>query len=56
MDLGDADRLLRYIVMGLPKSEVPVVWTPESSAMWDRLSAEVVEIKAKGWEVDLSID
>lgn len=55
MDLDDADRLLRYIVAGLPKTEVPIAWTRESSRMWDRLSAEVAEIRAKGWEVDLSI-
>ena len=50
------DRMLRYIVLGIPKEEVPIEWTSEKSAMWDRLSAEVAEIHAKGMQVELTLD
>ncbi|MGY9024237.1 MAG: hypothetical protein ACKVHY_04335 [Candidatus Nanopelagicales bacterium] len=57
MTNGDqVDRMLRYIVLGIPKEEVPIEWTSEKSAMWDRLSAEVAEIHAKGMQVELTLD
>ena len=57
MTNGDqVDRMLRYIVLGIPKEEVPIEWTSEKSAMWDRLSAEVAEIHAKDMQVELTLD
>jgi len=50
------DRMLRYIVMGVPKSEVPIEWTPELDGIWDRLSVQVEEIHAQGRQVDLDMD
>jgi len=50
------DRMLRYIVMGVSKSEVPIEWTPELDGIWDRLSVQVEEIHAQGRQVDLDMD
>jgi len=50
------DRMLRYIVMGMPKSEVPIEWTPELDGIWERLSFQVKEIHAQGKQVDLDMD
>ena len=50
------DRMLRYIVMGLRKSEVPIEWTPELDGIWNRLSVQVEEIHAQGMQVDLDMD
>jgi hypothetical protein len=49
-------RLLTNIVMGVPKNEVPIEWTPELDQIWDRLSAEVEQIHARGRQVDLDMD
>ncbi len=56
IDGDQVERMLRYIVLGIPKEEVPIGWTLEKSAMWDRLSAEVAEIHAKGMQVELTLD
>jgi len=50
------DRILRYIVMGVRKSEVPIEWTPELDGIWERLSLQVEEIHAQGRQVDLNAD
>lgn len=50
------DRMLRYIVMGVRKSEVPIEWTPELDGIWDRLNVQVEEIHAQGMQVDLDMD
>jgi hypothetical protein len=56
LDSEQVDRLLRCIVLGVPKDEVPIKWTEESLEIWDRLTAEVAAIQAQGRQVDLDLD
>jgi len=56
IETDELNRMLRYIILGTPKEEVPIEWTTERSVLWDRLSVQVAEIHAKGMQVDLTLD
>jgi hypothetical protein len=53
MTAEEVNMMIQEITLGIPKSESLVLHTPADSDMWDRLSVEIANIKARGHEIDL---
>lgn len=52
----EMNRMLREIILGVPREESLVPMTPEAIDMWETLSVQVAEIIASGYEVEIPFD
>lgn len=51
MDSDDVIRVYTQIVNGTPKADSVVLLTPELSALWDEIAADIEDYKASGFEL-----
>ena len=56
MNSEKMDYMIQEITMNMPKQATALITNAEESEMWDKLSDQIAEIKAKGYIVDLVSD